>query len=181
MFVLCVCFFPVILTSCFSFHRKSEVISVELTDCLTAMCDILDSDRHILRGPASCCFYWQHCRLVRGLLSVDVVCLCHLQCSDFQVLHASWKILEIYLQGHGKSWKLLGSLSGNFQTFRDLAKRQWCGWQILTSNMHVSADKNSHNCCHQVRFLGCGYVKDAAVALPWTDPDGEAYSASKTL
>jgi len=39
--------------------------------------------------------------------------------------------------------------------------RQWCRWQFLAPNRHVSADKNSHNCCHQVRFLGCRCDKNA--------------------
>ena len=45
---------------------------------------------------------------------------------------------------------------------------------VLASNRHVYANDNSHNCCHQVRFLGCRYAKNAfmAEALPRT-PLGE--------
>jgi len=41
-----------------------------------------------------------------------------------------WKVLEIYLQLPGMSWKLLGD---------------WCRWQFLASIRHVSAEENSHN------------------------------------
>jgi len=48
-------------------------------------------------------------------------------------------------------------------------------WNLLCSyaegsfwlHIDVSEDENSHNCCHQVRFLGCRYAKNA-FALPRT-------------
>jgi len=35
----------------------------------------------------------------------------------------------------------------------------WC--QFLALNRYVSADENSHNCCHQVHFQGCRYAISA--------------------
>ena len=35
---------------------------------------------------------------------------------------------------------------------------------VLASNSHVYANENSHNCVHQVRFLGCRYAKNAFTA-----------------
>jgi len=60
--------------------------------------------------------------------------------------HWSRKVLAIYLQGPSKSCNLLDSdVHGSF-------------W-FQTDIRHVYADENSHDCCHQVRFLRCRYAK----------------------
>jgi len=95
--------------------------------------------------------------------------------------HASWKILEspgiftVKFSGPGKSWKmtLVQESSGNLlaRSWKVMEfARQLCTWQFLISNRHVYADENSHNCCHQVRFLGCWYAKNAFTSgvPPWT-------------
>jgi len=65
--------------------------------------------------------------------------------------------------GPGKSWKMILVLESPWSLFARSWKvlvfaRQGCTWQLLVSNRHVYADENSHNCCHQVRYLGCRYV-----------------------
>jgi len=92
--------------------------------------------------------------------------------------HASLKILEslgIFIgkfPGHEKSWK---------STWKVLKfSRQRCGWQFLASNRHVSADEDSHNCCHNVRFLSCRYAKRLLQLGLHPRPAVGAYSAPRT-
>jgi len=98
------------------------------------------------------------------LLQFVLIKLYH--CSGFPHLLESPGIFIGKFPGLGKSWKMTlvlespGSLLARSWKVLEFA-RQWCTWQFLFSNRHVSADENSHNCCHQVRCLGCRYAKNA--------------------
>jgi len=73
-----------------------------------------------------------------------------------------------------------GNLLARFCKVLEFA-RQWCRWQFLASNRHVSADENSHNCCHQVRFLGCRYAKNAFTFGVTPTPLGELRALLRPL
>ena len=93
------------------------------------------------------------------------------------------RVTSCNVQGSHSSWKVLEFLLENFQDLGSPEKwpwywkvlefaRQWCRWQLLASNRHVSADENSHNCCHQVCFLGGRYAKNAFAARTYSAPPG---------
>ena len=75
-----------------------------------------------------------------------------------QGFRAPWKVLEFLLE-HFQDLESPGNLLASSWKVLELAS-QWRGWHFLSSNRHVSANENSHNCCHLVHFLGCRYAKN---------------------
>jgi len=93
----------------------------------------------------------------------------------FQGFHAYCKLLEspgIFIgkfRGPGKFWKMTLDLESPSNLLARYWKSwillgNWYVWQFWASNRHVSADEDGCNCCHQVRFLGCRYAKNAFTA-----------------